>query len=752
MINAFQTWSASKIAENGVVKQENLSWEEKYILLIWLSHLMLIPFDLATASYGTAITSAEVLGNFSSELPPVAISVLTLGFEHLNSAGKERESAAALVVRLALRPDMRAKGALDDLVKLTLARLKLYETDSALASYHLLGTLSVLSGVFNSGSDEDVAPFIVQCFNVCHRAALLASSESHTVNSLASSRKLLIKTMRSIILKSILLESKSQRHVSSEKLSEMLEGFIDYLLMALADKDTPIRFAASKALSMITLKLDLAMAAEVAEAVIGSLGENLLYEMPGNGKLVAATELPLEETVTLRPVLTAVDPLRWQGLMLTLAHLLYRRCPPVYQLPDILKALLNGLDFEQRTPTGVSIGTGVRDAACFGLWALSRKYSTSELMKVSLEAFQFSTAVNTNARATNVLQVVACTLVNAACLDPSGNIRRGSSAALQELIGRHPDTVDHGIMLVQTVEYHTIARRSRAILEIGEAAARLSPVYHHCLSDALQGWRGIRSGDPESRRVAAIAIGHFCLLGSASSVNNTISRSIASLDVLPIKGSGSVIENRHGLILAVSSAIDSSEITDSSSQPERIEQAHAARLLNSFNYESSILGEPLKRSSARSDLLFEAASALISSLCNVKAVQSKEIDLPKNSIDFILERLGIHLESQSDIVIETSTKAMQSLFKVLPPGLQSKIISEWLGPDQQKLRTFSSKGRIYALGAISGQLDDLLGGKVVSQLQDFVLGPWTIEIRTMALKSLADAQAATGMLSSALPT
>lgn len=33
-----------------VIMQEGLPWEQNYVLLLWLSHLMLSPFDLATIS------------------------------------------------------------------------------------------------------------------------------------------------------------------------------------------------------------------------------------------------------------------------------------------------------------------------------------------------------------------------------------------------------------------------------------------------------------------------------------------------------------------------------------------------------------------------------------------------------------------------------------------------------------------------------------------------------------------------------
>ena len=740
MITALDAWESVQITRPQNGDGSSFVWEEKYIMLLWLSHLMLIPFDLATAAYGDAITSTEVQTNFSSNLPPVTLSVLALGLRNLDAAGKERESASALLVRLALRPDMRRAGVLDDLVRFALSRLTVFTDDPLLSVYHLLGTLSILSGLFNSGSDEEVAPLIEPCFRACHKAASGESQDLHSLNTSASSRKLLIKILRCIVLKSILIGSKGSSQISGDILSSMIEDAVDYFLTALADKDTPIRFAAGKALSMITLKLESSMAEEIVEAVIGSLSENMLYEMPGSGKLVTAMDL-LGHDETLKPNLTAVDPLRWQGLMLTLAHLLFRRCPPTHQLPDILKALLSGLVFEQRSATGISVGTGVRDAACFGVWALSRKYNTSELLKVDLKGFHYPHLTAQERLPDHIIQILACQLVVSACLDPSGNIRRGSSAALQELIGRHPDTVENGISLVQIVDYHSVARRSRAILEVAVAAAKLSPLYQAALQEALYDWRGIKAADAESRRTAATAIGNFCRLTESSSVDTTTDYIMRTLVAFPVKGSGAILELRHGFLLALANTISPQfPLSRSSHSEENTNQIQS--IIGSFTEHSTLLGKPLKRSQARSELVFEATSSLINSLCRIDKVRSKAIVISEEKIDFMVARLNVHLESENDVVVETSTDAIKSLFRVISLDDQDRIIKDWLDVKKRNLNSFSSKGRISALGALASELQPdarTARPEAVAQLQNFVEGPWPVEVRIAALRSLADA-------------
>ena len=161
------------------------------------------------------------------------------------------------------------------------------------------------------------------------------------------------------------------------------------------------------------------MASEVIEAVLGALNQNVLWVKDKSNPSAPPTK-----------DITAVDPLEWHGLMLTLSHLLYRRSPPAENLSDIIHALLMGLSFEKRNPAGGSIGSNVRDASCFGIWALARRYTTFELLQVQTKSVLVARGHDPTA---SILQVVATELVVTASLDPAGNIRRGASAALQEL-------------------------------------------------------------------------------------------------------------------------------------------------------------------------------------------------------------------------------------------------------------------------------------------------------------------------------
>ncbi|WDK11519.1 beta-tubulin cofactor d [Colletotrichum graminicola] len=526
------------------------SWEERYLVLLWLSHLLLAPFDLSSISSASAdpdLTLPEMPGfEWPENLPGITVRILPLAIKYLASSGKERDGARALLVRVAMRRDMQFLGVLSALVRWSLASLTPDRSAPPQPPYFYIGILSFLAGVLRSSintSDMDayLSPIFLAAHSVASAEAAAAGGGNivvaASIRSSAVARKMLIKVIRSI---TVLLLRKTPPDPHS---TELIEASIGYLLECLADNDTPVRLAASKALSIVTLKLDPDMASQVVDAVLDSLNRNVLWTRdPG--------------TKTSTRDLAAVDPLEWQGLMLTLSHLLYRRSPPASQLPDIVHGLLLGLSFEKRSTSGGSVGTNVRDAACFGIWALARRYTTAELLQVPTAAV---VAARVHDADVSILQVLATELVVAAALDPAGNIRRGSSAALQELIGRHPDTVEKGIWVVQAVDYHGVALRSRAVHEVALNATKLSSQYGAALLDGLLGWRGIGGADASARRDAGASFGTLTMELSRQDPSRCIEQFAASIDRVLARLrtlQNRQVDERHGLLLCLAAVLD----------------------------------------------------------------------------------------------------------------------------------------------------------------------------------------------------
>lgn len=713
-----------------------MAWEERYIMLLWLSHLMLAPFELANLSVSSGSLLDMALPGALRDLPGIAGDITSLAFAQLDSSGKEREAASILLVRLSLRKDMQALALPVKLVEYANQRLLIDDDLENLSPYKALGLLSLLYGITNAGSDSEVAAYLQNLFYAILKIATAQSSRFVATRNSGPARKWILKILRVILTHGISLNSRKV-YIPEDQLNMMLEESIQYFLDALSDKDTPVRMAAAKALSVVTLKLDSAMSTEVVEAVLGCLEENVLLEDPHSHNLIPVTDTAHFNAATMTRNISAVDPLRWHGLMLTLAHLLFRRSPPPSMLSVIIRALILGLEFEQRSNVGTSLGVGVRDAACFGLWALARKYNTAELDLVPMSNFaearreEFSDCKN-------VLQLIAIKLTISACLDPSGNIRRGSSAALQELIGRHPDTIDQGISIVQVVDYHAVARLSRAMIEVVPQAAALSSAYQRPLLRALTEWRGARATDVNQRRWASTATR---LLTKNLPISQTVTFTQTNLNqLLDLKPAniGSTAAARHGLLLALASGLESMRdkeaetvvalLTDEKSQLTTLDK---------------LTGKLDSRVTPDLELIMEAVAILIGQICQSLAKASVEMTAPLQSWITSAAEVLDHctVAGGRDIVIQTGAGATVELYKLLSYPQNLAMIEGWLDHDQQSPLAFTSKGRIKTLSLFHAQLarehsHAETRQKIISYVMDIIEGNYKIETKVEAMEAL----------------
>ncbi|KAL4919735.1 tubulin folding cofactor D C terminal-domain-containing protein [Aspergillus aurantiobrunneus] len=741
LLRAFIEWDTAQPDDIHAASEDipcRLVWEERYVLLIWLSHLLLAPFDLSSMSSSDIPVPYQVSGptkRLPPQTPAVATSILSVALAYVNVAGKEREAATMLLARLSLRRDMQALGVLEILADWASDLLHPPAGTEPSAVYTYIGVLSFLARLAGSGQAEDFLPLIIPVFKQIMRLVQGSTEISRVILLSALARKTMIKILRCITVMALSLAERSGSLLSNDQVSYILEDSIDHFLTALADKDTPVRFAASKALSIVTLKLDPDMATEVIEAVTGSLEESILYEKR-DGTIITPSEARRIGTSTLRRNLSAVDAQRWQGLVLTLGHLLFRHAPPTLQLPNVLQPLVSGLDFEQRSSTGSSVGTGVRDAACFGIWAISRKYTTQELLAINRQEICSSTAQEE----VSVLQMLAIELVCAACVDPSGNIRRGASAALQELIGRHPNTIVEGIPIVQVVDYHAVARRSRAMVDVTKATVALSSHYWSPLVESLMQWRGIGSADPESRRHAARALGKLSTQEVGKSVRIVQQRLLDKFYSIP----RSDVETRHGCLLAISSVIDAFNAFKTSELNEAREDAiNIAQQMSKFwEIFDSPVGpskDDLTLQSSRPELTAEASSCLISSLAQASP-RVKELHgyAPTATLlDKACKTLMLCLSRNDDISIDASSKAISQLWSLIQPSKHDEIMQGWFSHIRATRNLPTGRGHISILGSIFGELSpiDATRHLVIKELIRCAEKEELIEKRVVAVKS-----------------
>ena len=691
LLLCLKRWSAPKAAA-----KSDMSWEERYIMLLWLSHLMLAPFQLSTIS-GFSSKDANAPSTFAElELPEVAQVLLDVASKYLCVPGKDREAASLLMVRLALRGDMQKLGLLALTVQWCCNELTTTEDSALIDQYRHVGLLTLLYGLVNASSSVEAAPYLDQVFDTCRSLTGDPGAVAVAARESAPARKLLIKTMRASMLHALMLNAVGHQG-AEDMLASMLEDGIQLLLEWLSDTDTPVRQSASKALGMVILKLDSDMGADVIEAVLGCLNENILLEHLRTGQLLAATDYINIDVKQYKKNVNAVDPLKWHGAMLTLGHVLFRRCPPPEQLGSVLEALLMGLAFEQRSNVGISLGVGVRDAACFGIWSLARKYTTQEVEAAHLHANAFASRFVAKQ---SILQIVATELVLASCLDPSGNLRRGASAALQELIGRHPDVIDAGIPVVQEVDYHAVARRSRAMSEVAEAVSCLSKVYHASLLHALLDWRGCRAVDPDSRRQAAATAGKLFLQARPTVQRGFAEELLSHIADLKVNNNGVNAATRHGLLLSLSALLDACKVMMNTEPNSQTTQELAILLSQAFERLDEMTG--ILNGRVTSDLIhvMEATASIIAAQARLQSTNDAlPVTLSSPSAGAVLDRCTTATDDET--ASRAAAQANHDLFWTKTSKSRILVLESWLPKDLPGKRSaHTCKGRIASFAKV----------------------------------------------------
>lgn len=235
------------------------SWETRYILLLWLSIIAMIPFDIARFDSGAK--------------EPLAGRLVGLTRRYLASRDKCRDAAAALASTLLTRPDTR------------LALLPAF-LDWAVGSLaggpgqaqesETTGALTALCAVVKHGKREDLlaaAPSLL--------AGLLAADLRASPNT--NIRKLRLKLVQRLGLVFLRLRVAAWRYQRGSRslaatlgdagskdgveaegeaeeedyydVPETIEDVIEELLVGLRDKDTVVRWSAAKGVGRVTGRL-----------------------------------------------------------------------------------------------------------------------------------------------------------------------------------------------------------------------------------------------------------------------------------------------------------------------------------------------------------------------------------------------------------------------------------------------------------------------------------------------------------------
>ncbi|KAK7848916.1 tubulin-folding cofactor d [Quercus suber] len=447
--------------------------EAKCVILLWLSILVLVPFDISTVD--TSIANNSNLG----ELEPAPLVLRIIGFskDYLSTAGPMRTIAGLLLSKLLTRPDMpKVFMSFTEWTHEVLSSV----TDDVLNHFRVLGAVEALACIFKAGGRKlllDVIPMVWK-----DTSALIKSSAA-TQSPLL--RKYLVKLTQRIGLTCLPHRSPSWRYVGrassfgknislpaskkndqcsrgpdvdSSNLEEssdymqdedmdvpdILEEIIEMLLSGLKDTDTVVRWSAAKGIGRITSRLTSVLSEEVLSSVL-----ELFSPGEGDGS--------------------------WHGGCLALAELARRGLLLPISLPKVVPVVVKALHYDIRRGPH-SVGSHVRDAAAYVCWAFGRAYYHEDMRAI--------------------LEQLAPHLLTVACYDREVNCRRAAAAAFQENVGRQGN-YPHGIDIVNTADYFSLSSRVNSYLHVSVCIAQyegyLYPFVDELLDNKICHWeKGLR--------------------------------------------------------------------------------------------------------------------------------------------------------------------------------------------------------------------------------------------------------------------
>ncbi|KDQ62420.1 hypothetical protein JAAARDRAFT_189747 [Jaapia argillacea MUCL 33604] len=455
--------------------QTGYMWSLRYIFLLWLSLICMIPFGLSQFDEGDVSTGT---------------TIEKLARHYLGYAGLERDGAALLLSRLYIRQDtgLRFPNFLHE------------------GSRHFEGSgdvITTICEVMNAGSAEEVQVNVFSIYSVARAVEANATLMSNTVV-----RKFCTKLISRLALR-LLPAAKTQDHCRARTLVEPhehalphaensqidvpdeVETVLTALFSGLQDRDTVVRWSAAKGIARIAERLP----EDFADQVFGTVLELFAVHGPA---AVSLSDLP------------AVAEGTWHGACLACAEIARRGLVTKDRLQEFVDWLAKALYFDIRKGAH-SIGSNVRDAAAYALWSLARGQSVENLAVYA--------------------DTLSRSLVTVALFDREIHIRRAASAAFQEYVGR-TSLFPHGIDVLRKTDFYAVGVRRNSFLvavpQVAEHSEYRPFLIQHLLDVTLRHW------DSSMRQLGAQSLRAICDLDLAASGSGAMEKAARLLECTDI--------------------------------------------------------------------------------------------------------------------------------------------------------------------------------------------------------------------------
>lgn len=419
--------------------KDSQRWEIRYVLLLWLSQLALVPFDI----------------NFKAEAREKLISnLITKSTELLSSPARDSDAASFFLSRLLLRNDMVSKR--DDF---------LHTAFKSLSPSQERLTTGYLKTIFHMLTSFDKLWAIPYATEMLNSVSSLASSPSahHRLYHMKVIQQLGLaflpprvapwRYQRGRLLKICEPQEKKEEEVKETKTND------DDAYKNEEDFEVPLEVNTILEMLFTGLQSQLQIVRWSAAKGIGRIVERLPYSY--------ATQ-PVEYTFSLFDDVDNYNLIN--GACLTFAEFTLRGVFLPSTMIRAMPIILNSLIYDVQLGSH-SVAENVRDAGCFICWAIARTYDGSHLQDVCIELAQ--------------------QLVNVFLFDRSVNIRRSASAAFQEGVGRH-GKFPNGLELIHVADFLSVSSRVGCCLKIAPFVAQFkdygASIVSHLANNRIQHW------------------------------------------------------------------------------------------------------------------------------------------------------------------------------------------------------------------------------------------------------------------------
>ena len=668
---------------NSQINTEFDNWQTRYILLIWLSVLVLLPFHLERFD--------AVKGDHS--LMEQIYQIIT---DNLCKPAKYSDAAAYLAAKFLTRPET-SKLYLKCFIDWSVLQIDSNSNSPLLA----------LSYIFKLGTREDVNKFGSKLFQKFANGEMLKENDFKL--------KLIVKLIQRIALSYLKTKIASWRYqrghrflstdlantLSGQTANDELNGFgsskdeesnpeeedfidldedrleeisniINFLLSALKHRNIEVRWSASKGLGRITERLT----KDLAEDIV----ENLTELFSG-----------YEEEST------------WHGACLSVAELARRGLILPDKLPELVPLVSKALTYEELRGNYTS-GKIVRDAACYICWAFARAFEP-KIIRPFVDS-------------------IATTLITVAVFDKEVIIRRAAAAAFQENVGRQ-GTFPNGIDIVTTVDHFSVQLINRAYLEISPQVAKYDtyklPLIEHLVNFKIRHW------DANIRDLAARALHNITLV-----VEDSIVLAHALPKLFDLAKSASY-KDRHGSILALANTLHALSLKQTNQLTEETVDQVEAIFLN-------LTPASKKLSGLSGDFMKHALNVLIEK-CALSKLKFKQQDKLIELWTNLVKTTLVHSDSKLKNHAITAMRPFCEFYLAGDRTKQDELLAYLI----VEVRSGAEDARLGALSALANLPDSMLEPDTPSILLSTILNLLTLGslsnrnlavVRSKAIQSL----------------